>query len=132
MDTPFILHEDDILRHLHHLDEHENYLFIADETGVFEELLMQPLQRTVYDGHYRFLGIKNIVYHEQYRGQGRFTGFLCQLEALHIPIMIHDIINPQLQAFLVQRGYTVFEDERYDETITSCYLLPNLLNEKAA
>lgn len=132
MDTPFILHEDQILQHLRQLDNNNGYLFMADENGVFEELLIQPLQRTVYDGHHRFLGIKNIVYHKEYRGQGRFTAFLNQLEALRVPIMIHDIINPQLQAFLIQRGYQVFEDERYDEIVTSCYFLPAFHKKEAA
>ncbi len=124
MNTPFVRDEHDIMAILHQEIDTCSYLMIADEQGVFDELLIQPLDRTVYGCHKRFLGIRNIVYKEQYRGQRRFSMLLTHLEALGVPIMVHDIINPRLMDALITRGYSLFIDDRRDETITSCYFIP--------
>lgn len=110
-----------------------SFLFFADESSEsqFKELHVQSLVRDVDYAKYQqsqyFIGIKNISLNE--KGTGQFTKFLEKLETLGYPIMIHDIINSRLDAFLEKRGYALFiEIKRYgmfeDEYIASRYFIP--------
>lgn len=72
---------------------------------LFEDLLIQGVNRKINNENVYFIGIKNIVLKDEYRGMNILTTLIDSLETSKVPIFIDDIINHRLFSFFYQRGY---------------------------
>lgn len=95
--------------------------YIADESGIFDNLLVQPLIRSIFSKEIKFTGVRNIVLKEQHKSKGLFTEFVNSLEALDIPIIYHDVVNSRLVPYFNKRDYKTYKDYKYEQQITSFY-----------
>ena len=95
--------------------------YIADESGIFDGLLVQPLIRSIASKDITLLGIRNIVLKEEYKSKGLFTQFVKNLEGLDIPVMYHDVVNERLVPYFHTRGYQIYKDYKYEQEIISFY-----------
>lgn len=72
---------------------------------IFEDLLIQGVNRVINEEELTFIGIKNIVLKEEYRGMNIFTNMIDSIEKSNSPIFIDDIINNRLFPFFHKKGY---------------------------
>lgn len=102
-------------------------LYIAKDSkdSMLEELLVQPMYRSINNKEIKFLGIRNIIIKKEFRGEKLFTQFVNQIETLKIPILIHDIINQKLMSYFANKGYETLKERKYYQETVSMYFLNN-------
>lgn len=125
-DNPFIKNFDSLLENIKNdIQGGESSLYIADESdeSIFIKLLVQPLKREISGKEIAFIAIRDITLKENFRGQGHFRKFFKELNSFNINLMFHDMINEQLYEFLIQQGYEVYKETKYQEELVSCYKL---------
>jgi hypothetical protein len=106
--TPFAKDFSDILK----ATTDDNPLLIAADDGVFSALLVQTLEREIFNTPVKFFAIRNIVVQDEHKGKGLFSEFLPTLESTGVPIMFHDVVNARLAVFLELNGYSQHNQEK--------------------
>lgn len=110
-DIPFCVSADIVPKNL---DENESE---------FEELLCQEIKRTIDNKDCEFLAIRSVKLHPHLRGKNKFREFFKEFDNLPVNKMFQDVVNPKLQAFLVNSGYKVMTEIKYDYQVINCYKL---------
>ena len=78
-----------------------------DHGGFMKIYVRKGIHRDHEGNNREFIDLANIHVNEGYRGQGRFTNLLCQLEErrYYEGIFVESILNQRLWEFLIARGY---------------------------
>lgn len=105
------------------LESYANFFMIVQEASPIEKMMVQRLKRVVNNVETAFLSIRDIRIEEASQKKGIFSNFLSILEKKGIPVLIDDIVNDNLDDFLMRRGYHAFSYEKYDEKVRARYLI---------
>lgn len=89
----------------------------------FEELLCQEINRTINNQESEFLAIRSVKLHPHLRGKNKFKEFFKEFDKLPVNKMFQDVVNPNLQKFLINNGYKVMTEMKYDSQVINCYKL---------
>lgn len=100
------------------------YIANSEPHSIFEELLVQPMNRYIDGKEISFLAIRSVTLKHHSRGQGLFKHFVQQLHTLNIPILYHDVVNLRLVPFFENKGYQRFSETKYEQELISYYFLP--------
>lgn len=104
-------------------ENYADFFMIVKEASPIKQMMVQRLKRVVDNVEQSFLSIRDIRIETASQQKGIFSNFLTILEQKNIPIMIDDIVNDKLDAFLMKRGYHAFVYEKYGEKVRARYLI---------
>ena len=107
------------------IQNHEDSLFINSDDGVFDKLFIQVLERRIKSKKIKFFAIRNISLKPEFVGLGLFSSFLSQLEELNINLLFHDVVNPNLKKYLLDRNYEILCEKKYECTVISLFKMNN-------
>lgn len=96
----------------------------SDLNSSFKTISLYTSIHTINDKKIIFLAINNIEVHESMRSHGKFTELLTLLEHKKIPLMIDNIINHSLFAFLTKRNYKNYKYQIGGGWHKTMYFLP--------
>lgn len=104
-------------------ENYSNFFMLAVNAGPIQKMYAQRLLRKINGVEQEFLAIRDVVIDNECRKQGIFSGLLNQLDSKNIPILIDDIINDQLDNYLMKKGYHPLSYEKNGFMIRARYRL---------
>lgn len=126
--TPFVKNFNELIEKINSelKENNPNFLYINSDTedSIFNELLVQSLERTINNKKVHFLAIRNISLKTKFRSTGLFDKFVQEIEFLNIPIMFHDIVNERLISYFRNKGYQFLFETKYNIRVDSMYKIP--------
>jgi hypothetical protein len=126
MNSPFVKNFDELLLNITtDIQNGDIGFYMADDSNesIFDHLLVQKLKRKIDNQEISFWSIRDIKLKEELKGKGTFKTFFKALNAMNINLMFHDVINDRFYSFLMNNGYKVYHEVKYDQELTSCYKL---------
>lgn len=96
----------------------------SDLNSSFKTISLYTSTHTINDKKIIFFTINNIEVHENMRSHGKFSELLTLLEHKKIPLMIDNIINHRLFAFLTKRDYKNYKYQIGGGWHKTMYFLP--------
>lgn len=92
------------------------------ETDKVEKFMLQPLVRQINGRAQTFLSLRNIKINPNLQRQGIFKGILKRLIDSGHPLLLDDVINSNLEAYLQREGWIQLKTKKYGEDVVSYYL----------
>lgn len=127
MSHPFVKNFDELFLNIKNDVKEEGHvsLYIAEESeeSIFEKVLVQELKRTIKGKEVSLIAIRNIILKPEFKSKNLFTEFVKNLESLNSPLIFHDIVNERLIPFFQKKGYQLFKEIKYEQSVISMYKL---------
>lgn len=92
------------------------------ETDKVEKFMLQPLVRQINGRSQTFLSLRNIKINPNLQRQGIFKGILKRLIDSGHPLLLDDVINTKLEAYLKREGWIQLKTQKYGEDVISYYM----------